>query len=265
MEERIKEAEHAANEDPAESVGAAPESEKTVKVTPKRSRVTKLIMEMWPAYLIEVLVIILGISITLALEEWRDNSKEDKLASVYLKNLKSDIEADLQTLRYAAENTQVIINRGNELLEFANGPSTALFPPAKIDSDLQSILHRPNFISRDATFSDLKSSGNLHLLKDIQLKNLLFAYYSLTQNIKEVQDAERQATIVISAPYFLRKFPLGKGANRAATMTLQEQQALAKDIEFGNNVLLRVENRKELLEDYQRAAALAGKINSLAQ
>jgi hypothetical protein len=95
------------------------------------------------------------------------------------------------------------------------------------------------------------------LLKDIELKNLLFAYYSLAQNIREVQDAERQATIVISAPYFLRKFPLGRG-----TLTLEEQQALAKDIEFGNNVLLRVENRKELLEDYKRAAALATKIKN---
>jgi hypothetical protein len=217
-------------------------------------------MEMWPAYLIEVLVIILGISITLALEEWRDNSKEDKLASIYLKNLLSDIEADLQSLKYATDNTQLIINNGNELLAFVDGGSAASLAPAKIESDLQSILNRPNFISRDATFSDLKSSGNLHLLKDIQLKNLLFAYYSLAQNIKEVQDAERQATIVISAPYFLRRFPLGRGANGA--MTQEEQRALAKDVEFGNNVLLRIENRKELLEDYKRAAGLAMEIKS---
>src|ERR1700730_3843372 len=36
-------------------------------------KVQKLIKEMWPAYLIEIFVIILGISITLALEEWRDH------------------------------------------------------------------------------------------------------------------------------------------------------------------------------------------------
>lgn len=250
MEEQMRENEHAGNE-PAGS-----------KVAPQRSRVVKLIKEMWPAYLIEVLVIILGISITLALEEWRDNSKEEKLASIYLKNLLSDIEVDLQSLRYVTENTQLIVNKGNELLEFVNSPSTAPLTPAKLDSDLRIILNRPNFISRDATFSDLKSSGNLHLLKDIQLKNLLFAYYSLAQNIREVQDAERQATIVISGPYFLRKFPLGKSVSGAATMSLQEQQALAKDIEFGNNVLLRVENRKELLEDYQRAATLATQIKN---
>jgi hypothetical protein len=189
-----------------------------------------------------------------------DNSKEDKLASIYLKNLLSDIDVDLQSLKFSTENTQVIINKGNELLEFVNGASVVALTPATIDSDLRIILNRPNFISRDASFSDLKSSGNLHLLKDIELKNLLFAYYGLAQTIREVQDAERQATIVISGPYFLRKFPLGGPASGAGTMTVQEQQALAKDIEFGNNVLLRVENRKELLEDYRRAAALASQI-----
>jgi len=244
MEEKIKEGEGAA--------------ESGSKAKPRGSRVGKLIMEMWPAYMIEVLVIILGISITLALEEWRDNSKEEKLASIYLKNLLTDIDADLQSLKYATENTELIVKKGNELLTFANSPSTGSLTPAVIDSDLTSILNRPNFISRDATFSDLKSSGNLHLLKDIQLKNLLFAYYSLAQNIREVQDAERQATIVITAPYFLRKFPLGG----AAALTLQEQQAMAKDVEFGNNVLLRVENRKELLGDYQRAVALAKEIKN---
>ena len=46
---------------------------------------------------------------------------------------------------------------------------------------------RPKFTTRDATFSDLKSSGNLHLLKDIGLKNSLFAYYNVAQNIKDLQ------------------------------------------------------------------------------
>jgi len=230
------------------------------KGAPKRSRVVKLVMEMWPAYLIEVLVIILGISITVALEEWRDKSKEEQLASVYLKNLRSDIESDLQSLKFATGKTQVIVDKGNELLEFVNGAPKLLMTAARVDSDLRVILNRPNFISRDATFSDLKSSGNLHLLKDIQLKNLLFAYYSLAQTIREVQDAERQATIVISGPYFLRKFPLGRPVGGEAMMGPQEREALVKDVEFGNNVLLRVENRKELLEDYQRAEGLAMQI-----
>jgi hypothetical protein len=63
----------------------------------KKHRVGTLIKERWPAYLIEVFVIILGITITLSL--------------------------------------------------------------ARVDSNLQTLLGRPDFASSDATFSDLKSSG----------------------------------------------------------------------------------------------------------
>lgn len=224
----------------------------------KKSRVLTLIGEMWPAYLIEVLVIILGITITLALEEWRDVSREERLASIYNKNLQTDIATDLQTLQYTTGNTRALIDRGNELLAFADDPEKAPLSPGRLDTNLQMVLGRPDFISSDPTFSDLKSSGNLHLIKDIRLKNLLFAYYSLVQNIREVQDAERQATIVISAPYFLHAFPLGTGAG--AGMPPRQLAALAKDIGFRNNVLLRVSNRKELLEDYERATTLAGQV-----
>jgi hypothetical protein len=55
--------------------------------------------------------------------------------------------------------------------------------------------------SSDATFSDLKSSGNLHLIKDIQLKNLLLPLQS-DAGYQGMQDAEQLATISLSGNYF---------------------------------------------------------------
>ncbi len=65
MEESIKEP----DEDSAEISASdlAP-----VRKTVKKHGVVVLIREMWPVYLIEIFVIILGISITLALEAWRE-------------------------------------------------------------------------------------------------------------------------------------------------------------------------------------------------
>jgi type II secretory pathway pseudopilin PulG len=244
MEEKIKESEGATD---------AP-----VKPHSKKHRVRTLIREMWPAYLIEVLVIILGISITLALEEWRDNSKEAQLERIYRRNLLGDIETDLQSLKYATENTRQLLEKGGQLLKFVQDPVKNPLSLPQMDAALQSVLGRPNFASGDATFSDLKSSGNLHLIKDIRLKSLLFAYYSQAQTIRAAQDAEQQATIVISGPYFLKRFPLlGNSATAPALAGNQELRALPTDVEFGNNVFLRVTNREELLTDYQKADSLA--------
>src|SRR5258706_8174991 len=88
----------------------------------KKYKLVHLIKEMWPAYLVEIFVIILGISITLALEQWRDNRKENHLEKIYLKNLLADINVDLQSLNYATANTKDILNKGNDLISFINGP-----------------------------------------------------------------------------------------------------------------------------------------------
>jgi hypothetical protein len=222
----------------------------------KGSRILRLLAEMWPAYLIEVIVIILGITITLALEEWRDGQKEDRLAAVYLKNLKADIDSDRQTLAYAIKGSTAVTATGNVLLY--GQPS-----PVVTDTGLRSLLARPGFTTRDATFSDLKSSGNLHLIADISLKNLLFTYYSLTQTIKETQDAEKQAVIDIAAPYLFHRFALDGGPRGAGAQTGGPRAVPAPgDNEFRNIVLLRVDNRRELLDDYRRADSLAARITA---
>jgi hypothetical protein len=63
-------------------------------------------------------VIILGISITLALEAWRENSKEKDLEKIYLNNLLSDVEVDLKSLSWVSARTEQLLNRGNELLGY---------------------------------------------------------------------------------------------------------------------------------------------------
>lgn len=253
-----------------ESAAAGGVNETIPALSPKKSSVAKLIRQMWPAYLIEIIVIILGISITLALEEWRDSQKENRLEQVYLKNLMTDVEVDLQSIKLVSVSTKNIIHHGNNLVEIARMAKVkgktidTGATRRKINVDVRTILGRPKFYSSDVTFSDLKSSGNLHLLKDIKLKNLLFAYYSQVEYIKEMQDAEQQATIVISGDYFLKRFsmddtdtltPLFNKNN--ATNYLQ-----ITGVEFDNNVLLRLLTRRELLDDYQRADSIGVRLKN---
>jgi hypothetical protein len=229
----------------------------------KKHKVLSLIKEMWPAYLIEIFVIILGISISLGLEQWRDDTRESKLERIYQKNLLVDVNADLQSLKYASDNTQNLINKGNLLIEFIKEPVTHPVTSNQLTQDIQIILGRPNFISSDATFYDLQNSGSMHLLKDLQLKNILFLYYHQTQSIKESQNAEQQATINISGSYFLKRFPLVSIDNQHDAMSKSQIDELSKDMEFENNVLLRVTNRQELLGKYERALDLGTQLKNL--
>jgi hypothetical protein len=250
MEEKIQE---------DESAKTTPETAtiQPLAVPHKRHTLSGLLKEMWPAYLIEIIVIILGISITLALEEWRDNSREHHLEQIYLKNIETDIGTDLNSIGFAIAGTKSLLQKGNELLDYARSPENKNISPNQVNEDVRAVLARPNFISSDASFTDLKSSGNLHLIKDVQLKNLMFAYYNETQHVKEIQDAEQQTAITLSGAYFLKQFPLDEKRSQASSMSAKDMSELINNIEFDNNVLLRVLNRKELLDIYQRADSLA--------
>ncbi len=230
------------------------------------ARFRHLVSEMWPAYLIEIVVIILGISITLALEEWRDEAKVIKLENVYRGNLLADIDVDFGALQYAIAATKTLLAHGEDIFDYEKGSPAHSLSDSALTTDLRSILQRPKFIPHDATFAELKSSGNLHLINDIDLKWLLFAYYNQAQVIKEVQDAEQQATITLVGPYFIQRFQMDAGLEDAPARHKGEAPtAFANDVEFRNLVLLRVATRKELLALYKTAESLANKLKSALQ
>jgi hypothetical protein len=98
----------------------------------------------------------------------------------------------------------------------------------------------------------------------MELKELLFTHYGMSQNIKESQDAEQQATINITGPYFLKNFPLG-ATGGGQRLTEQKFAELAAGVEFGNNIALRLSNRRELLAGYLKADSMAVRITGLLE
>ncbi|HEY4336296.1 MAG TPA: hypothetical protein VGM89_10370 [Puia sp.] len=249
MEQHMKELKKTAE---APATGAKPAK--------KRNRILHLLSEMWPAYLIEVLVIIVGISITLVLEEWRDKAKENELATIYLTNLAADIESDRRSIHYASSLTDTLLAAGEEIRQFVEAPDQHLLTAARINRDVRALISRPKFLSHDATFSELKSSGNLHLIKDVTLNWLLFSYYSKAENIKENQEAEQMATIELSGRYFLQSFSLDGSEESPVFRDPGGIKALATNAEFRNHVLARVGTRQELQSLYKDTDSLASQL-----
>jgi hypothetical protein len=135
---------------------------------------------------------------------------------------------------------------------------------SRLNDDVRVLIARPKFLSHDATFSDLKSSGNLHLIKDIQLKGLLFAYYSQSENIRQNQDAEQQATIELSGRYFLQWFALDDPSMEAPIVRNPGGiKALSANAEFRNHVLARVGTRTELQNLYHEADSVARQLQGM--
>ena len=133
--------------------------------------------------------------------------------------------------------------------------------PDQAISDIRDVMRRPNFIARDATFSELRSTGNLQLLRNRPLKNALFEYYKDYGMITKVENAEREVANSVTVTYLMHHLSL-KALTRNEVKPAQaaEVTRLLGETEFGNHVTVRLLNRRELLGNYQEMRALGKEI-----
>ncbi len=211
-------------------------------------KITALFRQRWPEYLIEVVVVILGITISFALNNFQTNAANNTLEESYLKSLYDDIASDNKELKETIIQTEMVIKSAETLLERSRGEDQSMEKNEFIQL-VRAIASRPNFISKNATFSSLKNSVNLQLIHDLELRNLLFNYDQQYQALKTVEFFEGQELITLSAPFILRNIPLDSGIAHGFE-SLDVNRFLA-DLEFTNHIILREAKRKELLGGYQ--------------
>ncbi len=204
----------------------------------------------WPEYLIEIFVIVFSISVSFALDQWKERRHDEALEKLYLKTLSDNLASDIDTLHGVIPETQLVLRQAQALLDAsrASGPIAS----TTVDEGIVDIARRPSFLAHDAAFSDLRSSGNLRLLHDFKLKNALFDYYGKAESIKAKETAERESLIMLVAPYLLKKVNIGSGA--------ADTPSIRNDREFANTMWVRLHERSELLADYQQELAFAERL-----
>jgi hypothetical protein len=238
---------HLPADDPAEApAGGVPAR---AKASPRGGPILATLRHRWPEYLLEIVVIVFSISISFALDQWKERRHEHEVEQLYLKTLSNNLLSDIDTLHEVIPETRRVIQRAETLL----AASKAATPPGPLDDDIRGLASRPSFFAHDAAFSDLRSSGNLRVIHDFKLKNALFDYYESYEAIKAKEAAERESLITLIAPYLIRTVSLGGDAPTDASQGV----AILHDRVFVNSLWVRRHERGELLVDYERALDLA--------
>ena len=215
-----------------------------------------LIGRSWRGYLMDTMVVIIGITVSFSLNNQKEEGAREKLAHGYLYSLLSDVESDIKELNHVMEETRGVIDKTTRLISITELDDLSRLDTIEFLEDIKVVLSRPSFISKDATFSDMKSSGNVQLIDDVKLKNLIFEYYRVYEIVKMNQLAEREATITITGPYLFRRFPLRSISKSSGQHRNLDIKRIVDEVEFENNLLLRLSNRQELLDSYQEALRL---------
>lgn len=225
----------------------------------------KLLSERWPEYILEIIVVIIGISISFAINNYQTDAANRTLEQMYLTGLLEDINSDVDELEEAIFKTRAVLENGSLLVKQSLKDEPTLSSQEFI-RHVRAIAERPNYISKNATFSALKSSGNFNLLLDNQLKALLFEYDQQYQGLKSLEMAELQLTAAITAPYIIKSIPIADSlaTDNNHTMNINVKRVL-NDIEFLNNVALRRSTRQELFESYTETLQVATNVRNALQ
>ena len=146
------------------------------------SRISKAIREQnWLAVAIEFVIVILGVVIGFQVTSWADRQAEAARVELYLDRLITDLEENEQRFANALTFRSNVREMGLEALAYANG--------SRVPADSWRVVLTYFNASQaggaevvDATYREMVATGDLRLLRDLDLRGRLSAYYSSSGN-----------------------------------------------------------------------------------
>tara|TARA_R110001583_G_scaffold24833_5_gene90406 strand:- start:53 stop:628 length:576 start_codon:yes stop_codon:yes gene_type:complete len=111
-----------------------------------------------------------------------DNAKDEKLKTLYLTNLKSDIEADKIILEENVKAIEDKIKTASEILPKLN---TNAADKMSIVGKVFDIVSLNNFTPNDNTYQTLINSGDFKLINDFNTKKAIEEHYSICEAIQK--------------------------------------------------------------------------------
>lgn len=147
----------------------------------------------------EIFLVVIGILIAVQINNWNEGRKDSIREQQILHQLKEDYQANLKQLDQKISFRRSIIQAGNEVLEY-------LDQPTNLNND--SIASKLSVISGWATFdpiqNDLFVSGNIRLIKNSKLKELLSNWSSDIIALQEVEVIWTKMLWESAIPLFVR-------------------------------------------------------------
>ncbi len=131
----------------------------------------------------EILLVVIGILIALQVNNWNENRKDIQKEQTILQQIKEEYMANLQQLDDKMQLRTIIIQSGLTLLDYMDDPTSV--QADSIIFHLSNIVYDPTF---DPIQNDLISSGNIRLIRNDKLRQLLSHWSS---DIIAVQEQEK--------------------------------------------------------------------------
>jgi hypothetical protein len=131
----------------------------------------------WRRALGELVIVALGVLLALWADQAMQARQEDARAIGYLERLQDDVRADIRSLRFSRDQARNRLAITRQVDAWLHDPNAAPDPDSLVTSVHFAGVLFPPTISR-FTIDELKSTGDLRLLKNQSLKRQVADYYN---------------------------------------------------------------------------------------
>ena len=151
-------------------------------------RIFKTLSQKWPEYVLEILVITIGILGAFTLNNWKERSDTNDQVYRSLNNLLTELEDDSLQFHYQLLSSTQTLSNIRHLLASLN-----LSEQDSMEYYYHGSRNFVLYVPQNSSFQSMNQLGLLQNISDPELLYLLQNYYTFTQpNVKILRDFEEQ-------------------------------------------------------------------------
>jgi hypothetical protein len=135
----------------------------------------------WFTVGVEVLVVMIGLLLAFQLDRWREGIVERQREKTYINRLIADVETDIPGIEYAIALQSLRLELVDLLMTVALDPAAATEEPVVFLGAVSQAAYTYTPVFTSHTFENLRSTGDLRLILDESVKNVMFDYYGFDE------------------------------------------------------------------------------------
>lgn len=179
-------------------------------------------------FVAELVLVIAGILIALAVDGWISDLRDRQTEAVYLELLARDIEEIRHQVDLQIEFEKERIDAAATVYA-ALTTSDPASRRAEIGPLLATLVTRRTLSLSSATYDQMVSSGHLQLIRSYELRNMIVRFFAALERIERVTDNNNRELIDdVFIPFIMRSgvTPLERAEKQQVTSTLNRANAI---------------------------------------
>ncbi|PLX01317.1 MAG: hypothetical protein C0595_15150 [Marinilabiliales bacterium] len=212
----------------------------------------------WKSKLIDLLIVIIGISIAFKLNTWNETINKNNEAQEYIESFYSENKINSENLSQAlnyAEKNKKDIDTLKYLLISKN------YDDSRVKVLVASMMSITDFSPTITTMENITASGEFDLIKDLELREIIINTYKTYSNTLKLEKILTDYINDYATPYFMKNI---RFQDFSSVNNDFKQDPILENIVLGYDVLLnqQINGYKNNLERIKKLnKVLSAKIN----